>query len=121
MTGTISDPLFVAPRDLDVAGILARCAIGGFPPNTRVGVAVAAHRKAFVDDKALASKVLRAIVCARTPDAQDYRDQLEYLTALPLDAWENRPDTPENIRAATLAMIERELQQAIATDQAVSS
>jgi hypothetical protein len=113
-----------AARDLDVAGLLTRCGVTkGFPPNARVAVAVAAHRQAFAEDKALASMVLRAIVCARTPDVQDYRDQLEYLAALPLDAWENRPDTPENIRAATLAMIERELEQAIAAgeDRAVSS
>jgi hypothetical protein len=98
------------------------CASGGFPPNTRVAVAIAAHRKAFNENKNVAMLALRAIVCARTPDVQDYRDQLTYLTDLPIEAWEDRSDTPENIRAATLAMIERQLQQAGGgDDQAVTS
>jgi hypothetical protein len=100
--------------DLDAAGILAMCASGGFPPNTRVAVAIAAHRQAFNENKAVAALVLRALVCARTPDVQDYRDQLDYLTALPLSAWEDRSDTPGNIRAATLSMIQRQLDQAVA-------
>jgi hypothetical protein len=101
--------------DLDAAGILAMCASGGFPPNTRVAVAIEAHRQAFNENKAVAVLALRALVCARTPDVQDYRDQLEYLTALPLDAWEDRSDTPENIRRDTLAMIQRQLDQAVAS------
>jgi hypothetical protein len=100
-----------AARDLDVAGILAMCAAGAVPVNTRVGVAIAAHRKAIADDKALALLAVRAVILARTPDVQDHRDQLEYLTALPLTAWEDRSDTPENIRRDTLAMIEHQLRQ----------
>jgi hypothetical protein len=103
-----------AARDLDVAGILAMCSTGGIPVNARVGVAIAAHRKAFKEDKAVALLAVRAVILARTPDAQDYRDQLEYLTALPLTAWEDRSDTPENIRASTLAMIQHQLERAVA-------
>lgn len=100
-----------AARDMDVAGILAMCGAGGFPVNTRVAVAIEAHRKAFGENKSLALIAIRAVICARTPDVQDYRDQLAYLTALPLTAWEDRSDTPENIRAATLAMIQRQIEQ----------
>jgi hypothetical protein len=105
----------IASRDLDVAGILAMCALGAFPVNACVDVAIAAHRKAFNEDKAVALLAVRAVILARTPDVQDYRDQLAYLTALPLDAWEDRSDTPENIRRDTLAMIERQLQQAVSS------
>jgi hypothetical protein len=116
---------FPAGRDMDVADILTMCAAGGIPVNTRVGVAIEAHRKAFGEDKTIASMAVRAVILARTPDVQDYRDQLEYLTALPLTAWEDRSDTSENIRAATLAMIEHELQQFVnlpggGEDQAVA-
>jgi hypothetical protein len=103
-----------AARDLDIAGILAMCATGAVPVNARVPVAIAAHRKAFKEDKALALSGVRAVILARTPDVQDYRDQFEYLTALPLEAWEDRSDTPENIRRDTLAMIQRQLDQAAA-------
>lgn len=90
------------------------CRRGGVPVNARVGVAIAAHRQAVKEDKATALLAVRAIILARTPDVQDYRDQLKYLTALPLTAWEDRSDTPENIRAETLAMIQRQLDQAVA-------
>jgi hypothetical protein len=103
---------FPAARDMDVTGILAMCATGAIPVNARVGVAIEAHRKAFGEDKAIASLAVRAVILARTPDVQDYRDQLEYLTGLPVTAWEDRADTPENIRRDTLAMIEGELRSA---------
>jgi hypothetical protein len=113
-----------AARDLDVAGILAICATGAVPVNARVVVTIAAHRKAFKEDKAVALLAVRAVILARTPDVQDHRDQLEYLTGLPLTAWEDRSDTPENIRRDTLAMIEHQLRQAVASaggGQAVAS
>lgn len=116
---------FAAARDMDVAGILAMCATGAVPVNTRVAVAIAAHRKAFKEDKAVALLAVRAVILARTPDVKDHRDQLEYLTALPLTAWEDRSGTPENIRRDTLAMIEYHLRQAVASagggGQAVAS
>jgi hypothetical protein len=106
---------FRTGKDLTIDDIIGMCRRGGIPVNARVGVAIAAHRKAVNEDREVALLALRAIILARTPDVQDYRDQLEYLTALPLKAWEDRSDTPENIRAATLAMIQRQLDQAVAS------
>jgi hypothetical protein len=103
--------------DLDVDGILEMCAKPAVPVNVRVGVAIAAHRIAFADFQArgkpvegLAMHSLRAIVLARTPDVQDYRDQLDYLKALPLSAWESGRDySAETERRETLAMIKRNM------------
>lgn len=108
------DAMIRAARDLDAVEILNMCRQGGFPVNARVSAATAAHRWAFGRDRALSMLAVRAVILARTPDIQDYRDQLDYLTALPLDAWVDRADTPENIRRETLAMIEHQLQQALA-------
>jgi hypothetical protein len=106
--------------DLDVDGVLEMCEAndgGNFPANVRVDIAIAAHRKAWRDFLArsnergekLATAVLCSIIHARMPVAQDYRDQIDYLSALPLSAWEGRSRTSsydaETIRRDTLAMI----------------
>lgn len=105
-------------RDLNAVEIIEMCRFGGFPVNASVSAATAAHRWAFEKDKTLAPLAVRAVILARTPEVQDYRDQLDYLRALPLDAWEDgyRVDsgTPESIRAETLAMIEHQLRQVVA-------
>jgi hypothetical protein len=70
--------------DLDVNAVLEMCAKPAVPANVRVAIAIAAHRIAFADFQArgksaesVAIHSLRAIVLARTPDVQDYRDQLD--------------------------------------------
>jgi hypothetical protein len=102
--------------DLDVAGVLAMCATA-VPVNARVDVAIEAHRIAFArfvvvgeEEKALAMYTLRAIILARTPTAQDYRDQLDYLSGLPETAWEEQPGyTAPQVRHDTLSAIKRNL------------
>ena len=111
----MSEPLsaFRTGKDLTVVDIIGMCRQGGIPVNARVSVAIDAHRQLFNGDRTAALLAVRAVVMARTPDVQDYRDQLQYLTDLPLVAWEDRSDTPENIRAETLKMIEHQLQQVL--------
>jgi hypothetical protein len=116
--------------DLDPNGVLAMCAQHSVPVNAFVGVTIAAHRIAFRDfqgakgdepAKKLAMCALRAIILARTPKVRDYRLQLDYLSTLPLVAWEDAvwgPEPPpasypaETMRQETLAMIEHQLKQA---------
>jgi hypothetical protein len=105
--------VFRTGKELTIDDIIGMCLRGGIPVDARVSVAIAAHRQVVKEDKAAALLAVRAIILADTPDAQDYRDQLKYLTALPLTAWEDRSDTPENIRRGTLAMIEHQLRQAV--------
>jgi hypothetical protein len=64
------------------------------------------------EEKALAMYTLRAIILARTPTAQDYRDQLDYLSALPETAWEERSGyTAPQVRHDTLSAIRHNLRQ----------
>jgi hypothetical protein len=107
--------------DLDVAGVLAMCAGGTVPVNTRVDVAIAAHQAAFasyLDEGTpaagevfdLAMFTLRAVIVARAPTADDTR--LAYLQGLPMTAWcVWRDYSAESIRNETLAAIERGLKQ----------
>jgi hypothetical protein len=113
--------------DLDPNGVLAMCAQHSVPVNAYVGPTIAAHRIAFADFQAkgdepakkLAVCALRAIILARTPKVRDYRFQLDYLSALPLEAWEDAAWGSETVfcpaetaRQETLAMIEHQLRQA---------
>lgn len=105
------------PRtELDADDILAAC-VTYVPVNVRVDQAIEAHRIAHAaaqhDPKAgqLAMFVLRAIIVARTPDVGDLRAQLDYLTALPENAWtENAGWSAQVCQQETLAAIARSLQ-----------
>jgi hypothetical protein len=105
-------------RNLDVAGVLKWCAETAVPVGVPVSVAIASHRIAFADflarDDATVKDIsmcaLRAVILARTPDVQDYRDELEYLSGLPLSAWEGGCDYPaETVKQETLAGIEHNI------------
>lgn len=100
---------------LDAADILAAC-VDYVPVNVRVDQAIAAHRIAWSapqDDpeaRQLAMFVLRTIVVARTPDVDDLRAQLDYLTALPVTAWPSGENyTKQECRDETLAAIRRSI------------
>jgi hypothetical protein len=108
------------PLDLSPAEILARCK-NLVPVNTVVEKAIAAHRIAFEhyikkdrsaadwqEAHTLAMYTLRAVILARTPDASDCRQQIDYLSALPETAWEPWMEhTSREIREETLAGITR--------------
>ena len=99
--------------ELDTADILAAC-MTHVPVNVRVNQAIAAHRIASgasqgdPEARQLAMFTLRAVILARTPELDDYRAQLDYLTALPEVAWpENGKWSAQVCREATLAAIVR--------------
>jgi hypothetical protein len=91
------------------------------PVNTRVDVAIAAHRLAFEQfyrdgcglnerTRTAAMYALRAVILARTPEPNDYRQMLDYLTGLPIEAWSVQQDhSPASIRGDTLRAISRNL------------
>ena len=103
-------------RDLSAGQILRKCKYG-IPVNTRVDVAIKAHGVALdhymsnLDDPDALSRTmhtLRVVVLARMPSLTDCRRQLDYLTALPRDAWARWPvGDPDKAREATLSAITR--------------
>jgi hypothetical protein len=97
--------------------ILERCRYC-VPVNTLAGNAIAAHRIAFAshqcdaaDDGArkLADYALRAVIMIATPSADDSRSQLDYLSDLPLNAWEAMDGFCAGWREETLASIVRNM------------
>src|ERR1700710_2027526 len=74
-------------EDLSAADILSACE-RWVPVNAHVGAAIEAHRIAFQEHGRRASYALRAITLARTPTVADQKQILDYLTALPIEAWE---------------------------------
>ncbi|MGB3271825.1 MAG: hypothetical protein WBA66_02855 [Xanthobacteraceae bacterium] len=83
-------------REIGVDAILNDCMAGTIPVNTDVEVAIEAHQVAIErwrknrddSDQSLAWLTLRAITLASTPTMESVRRQIDYLTALPMDAWE---------------------------------
>ena len=79
-------------RDLTAADIVAACE-RWVPVNARIDVAIEAHRVSFRNSKVsrelgrTASYALRAVTLARTPIVDDYKQMLDYLTSLPIEAW----------------------------------
>ena len=84
--------------DLTAADIVAQCS-KWIPVNARIDAAIEAHRIAFgryfrdgkvLDEQSRAASMyaLRAVTFARTPAPDDYKAMLEYLSGLPIEAWE---------------------------------
>ena len=105
--------------DLTAADILDQCD-RWVPVNALVGAAIEAHRLAFQDrgQPLRASYALRAVTLACTPTPDDCRQMLDYLTALPIEAWQGetievysaqewRDDTLRNISRSLAWMLER--------------
>lgn len=103
-------------RDFSAGQILRQCKYG-IPVNTRIDVAIMAHGIAL--DHYLSNRddpdalyrtmhTLRAVILARMPDVADCRWQIDYLTALPREAWALWPaGDPEKARETTLSAITR--------------
>jgi hypothetical protein len=90
--------------DLTAADIVAQCD-KWVPVNALVDAAIEAHRIAFGryfrDGKAMdrgardvSMYALRAVILARTPAADDYRKMIDYLSGLPIEAWEAWGEIP---------------------------
>lgn len=108
--------------DLSTSEILARCK-ALVPVNTIVEKAIAAHRIAlenyskkersaadWQEAHTVAMYTLWAVILARTPDASDCRQQIDYLSALPETAWGPWMEyTSQDIREDTLASMTRSL------------
>ncbi len=98
--------------------ILAKCR-NCIPVNELVINAIAAHRIAFAeyqqyggnDARKVAMHALRAIITSATPLWEDdYRTQLDYLSELPLSAWEEQNGaSPQKCRDDTLTFIARRI------------
>lgn len=75
-----------------------------------------AHRLAFADDdRSLAAYAIRAVIFAATKTREQAQRQVDYLSALPIEAWEGLVgDEPEAVREETLAMCARTI--AVMTD-----
>ena len=74
-------------EDLSAADIVSACE-RWVPVNAHVGTAIEAHRIAFKEHGQKASYALRAVALARTPTVADLKQMLDYLTSLPIEAWE---------------------------------
>lgn len=108
-------------REMDVCAILKVCMTGAIPVNTSVEAAIEAHQAAIEQyrksrdesDMLLAGLALRAISFAATPTTESVRRQIDYLTALPMDAWEcachRLKRDPADYREAVLAVTARSL------------
>lgn len=86
----MKDLVRAAPKptdELSAADIVSACE-RWVPVNAHVGTAIEAHRIAFQEHGRRASYALRAITLARTPTVADQKKILDYLTALPIEAWE---------------------------------
>lgn len=98
--------------------ILTACRAGSVPVNRTVSAAIDAHQVAFgrfiaigdTESHRVAAFALRTVILAMTPESADRQQQLEYLAALPLDAWDvwdgdPAASPPARTRHATLAAI----------------
>ena len=102
-------------RDLNPAQILSACQ-SWVPVNASVDPAIHAHKDAYrCRDKSpggveLAARALRAVILAAALDVTDCQQQLDYLAALPDDAWEGLGSRPRcETRHATLAALSRSI------------
>jgi hypothetical protein len=107
-------------RDLTADEIASQCE-KWIPVNTTVNAAIEAHRMVFgryyrdgnvADPTARAASMyaLRVVTFARTPSADDYRQMIDYLTGLPMEAWTSWDDTPaETVRSEHLTVLSRSL------------
>lgn len=95
------------------SNILRMCRGGCIPANVDLGAAIAAHRTAFRQandspdetDRQLAAYVLRAVIFASTKTREQRQQQIDYLTKLPMEAWEGMVNCgPAEAREHTLAM-----------------
>ena len=103
--------------ELSPADIVSACE-NWVPVNAHVGTAIEAHRIAFQEPGRRASYALRAVSLARTPTVADLKQMLDYLSALPIEAWEGemieghsaqewRDDTLRAITRSLTWMLER--------------
>ena len=86
------------------------------PVNEDLDAAIEAHQEAQRQgDHELAHLLLRSIVMARATSRSDMKRMLDYLTALPIEAWPPQGGDPADIRDETLAGLRRSItwQQAI--------
>jgi hypothetical protein len=86
-----------------------------------VSAAIEAHRMVFsryyrdgnvADPTAHAASMyaLRVVTFARIPSADGYRQMIDYLTGLPIEAWVSWDDTPaEAVRSKHLTALSRSL------------
>ncbi len=85
--------------------ILRMCRGGCIPANAILGAAIAAHQMARRDDPVIAAHVLRAVIFASTRTREQRQRQVDYLTELPMEAWEGMINCgPAEAREGTLAM-----------------
>ena len=78
--------------------------------NAPLSGAIMAHQKAFRQgDHELAHLLLRSVVMAKTGTVNDARRMLDYLTALPIEAWPSQGGDPAVVRDETLAGIRRSI------------
>lgn len=88
------------------SNILRMCRGGCVPANAILGAAIAAHQMAFrYDDPVIAAYALRAVILASTRTREQRQRQIDYLTELPMEAWEGMINCgPAEAREYTLAM-----------------
>jgi hypothetical protein len=93
--------------------ILQACLKGYIPANADVEAAIEAHRLAFEQfietkdesDRPLAAYAIRAVIYASPKTRAQAQQTVDYLTALPIEAWEGvTSGEPVSIRESTLAM-----------------
>jgi hypothetical protein len=93
--------------------ILQSCLKGFVPANADIDAAIEAHRLAFEQfaktgdesDRPLAAYAIRAVIIAATRTREQAQQQVDYLTALPIDAWKGVVSgEPADVRESTLAM-----------------
>jgi hypothetical protein len=105
------------PSELTTDEILDWCK-NSCPVNCNVGNALAAHRIAFEfyqssdDEQAeyVAMCTLRAVMLAAGNSAAEVEAQLDYLSSLPIEAWESDVvHTRFDMRDETLAMVRNRL------------
>jgi len=96
--------------DMTAAEILAMCRFA-IPVNTDIDQAIEAHTTALtMDDRKLQQFTLRAVVLATLPSSNEARRQIDYLTALPLEAWNPWAGVSrESIREDTLRGLSRNI------------
>jgi hypothetical protein len=98
--------------DLSAADIVSACE-SWVPVNAHIGAAIDAHRMASQEEHGRrASYALRAVTLARTATVADQKQMLDYLTALPIEAWSGeviQGYTAKQWRDDTLKVISRNL------------
>jgi len=104
--------------DVQTLNILSMCFLGAIPANADIDCAIDAHRMAFEqfsrtrneDDHRLAAYAIRAVVYAALPTREHAQRQIDYLTALPMEAWHRVISLDAaDLRETTLAMCARSI------------